>query len=76
MDLRSIVEKNCNNVNIGTILYYIDDSNCQEWEVIELFDGGFCAKWLDFPNEEPIDYYFDELQIGWRFADKNLIEFE
>lgn len=65
-ELRSEVERNQNRVIVGDVLLYIDGENCQKWEVIELFDGGFEAK----DNYETRDFWFHELQYGWQFSEK------
>lgn len=62
-ELMSEVEKNQARVQVGVVLYFIDCCNFQKWEVTELFEGGFVAK----DDYEEKDFWFDELQISWRF---------
>lgn len=62
--MKSQLEKNQNNLKVTDIVFYIDNSNCEKWEVTELFEGGFEAK-----NEfETKDFIFNELQIGWSIS--------
>lgn len=64
--LMSEVEINKGLICEGDILYYVDSANCQRWEVIELFDGGFAAK----DDYEEKDFFFSELQKGWEISER------
>ena len=68
--LRSEVENNQNSVRVGMTLLYIDMANLQRWEVLELFDGGFAAK----DDYETTDFYFNELQYGWKFRESDKVK--
>lgn len=61
--LKSEVEKRQNEVKAGMTLWYIDSCNCIKHIVTEVFEGGFEAK----DDYETKDYYFNELQYGWKF---------
>ena len=61
--LKSEVEKRQNEVKVGMTLWYVDASNCIKHTVTEIFEGGFEAK----DDYEKKDYYFNELQYGWKF---------
>lgn len=65
--LISEVEKNQKLVMANDVLYYTDCANCQKWNVMELFEGGFVAK-DDEENEDV--FFFNELQLGWSFSEK------
>jgi hypothetical protein len=62
--MKSQVEKNQAKIKIGDIIFYTDNSNCEKWEVIELFEGGFEAK----GEFETKGFLFSELQIGWSIS--------
>ena len=64
--LISEVEKNQTLVRVNDVLWYIDGANFQQWIVTDVFDGGFEAK----DDYETRIYFFNELQLGWRFSDK------
>ena len=56
-------------VKVGSKIAYSDQCNFMEYEVTELFEGGFTAKALTddcgIPKGETDSYDFDSLQHGW-----------
>ena len=66
--MKSQLEKNQTNLKVTDIVFYTDDSNCEKWEVTELFEGGFEAK-----GEFETKYFmFNELQIGWSISSNTM----
>jgi hypothetical protein len=66
--MKSQLEKNQTNLKVTDIIFYADDSNCEKWEVTELFEGGFEAK----GEFETKDFMFSELQIGWSISSNTM----
>jgi len=62
-DLKSEVEERSSEVKPGMKLYYTDAANFQKWKVLEVFDSGFTA----ISGNEEKDFFFNELQHGWKF---------
>jgi len=62
--MKSQVEKNQAKLKVGDVIFYTDNSNCEKWEVTELFEGGFEAK----GEFETKCFLFNELQVGWSIS--------
>lgn len=69
--IRSEVEINRVTVRTGDVLHYIDQFNCQKWEVITVSENGFVAISEQESQGEPMDFYFAHLQKGWTISQKS-----
>jgi len=57
----SEVERNQKLIRLGDVVNFEHN-----WEVVELFDGGFSIK----DDYETKDFMFNELQLGWTISEK------
>lgn len=66
--IKSEVEINASKLITGDVVLYLDAVNSQVWTITEIFEGGFEA--IEFETKETKDFYFNELQYGWKVSIK------